>query len=52
MIKPAEYDYAALVLNTASTKMILKACTSACFMCHVVAEKYLKAGMYVAWEKI
>ena len=45
-IKQAEYDYAALsVLNTASENDE-KACASACFMCHEVAEKSLKAGMY------
>jgi len=45
-IKQAEYDYVALsVLKTASENDE-KACASACFMSHEVAEKSLKAGMY------
>ena len=58
-IKQAEYDYAALkVLMTscqiddlgaatlASSQPDEKTCASTCFMCHEVAEKSLKAGMY------
>ena len=45
-IKQAEYDYAALrVLKTASVSHD-KVCAATCFMCHEVAEKSLKAGMY------
>ena len=45
-IRQAEYDYTALsVLNTAS-EGDERACASACFMSHEVAEKSLKAGMY------
>ena len=45
-IRQAEYDYAALcVLKTASTSHN-KVCAATCFMCHEVAEKSLKAGMY------
>ena len=43
-IEQAGYDYAALsVLVTASYE---KVSAAACFMCHEVAEKSLKAGMY------
>ena len=45
-IKQAEYDYTALsILNTAFEDDE-RACASACFMSHEVAEKSLKAGMY------
>ena len=59
-IKQAEYDYAALKVliascqidddlgaaTLASSQPDEKTCASTCFMCHEVAEKSLKAGMY------
>ena len=57
-IKQAEYDYTALKVLMASCQIDVgaatlassqtdeKTCASTCFMCHEVAEKSLKAGMY------
>ena len=45
-IKQAEYDYTALSVLNAASENDEKACASACFMSHEVAEKSLKAGMY------
>ena len=45
-IKQAEYDYTALSVLNAASDDDEKACASACFMSHEVAEKSLKAGMY------
>ena len=46
-IKQAEYDYAVLSALNATFENDEKACASACFMSHEVAEKSLKAGMYL-----
>jgi len=45
-IKQAEYDYASLCTLMMSSQTDEKTCASTCFMCHEVAEKSLKAGMY------
>ena len=45
-IKQAEYDHSALSVLNAASENDEKACASACFMSHEVAEKSLKAGMY------
>ena len=45
-IKQAEYDYASLSTLMTSSQTDEKTCASTCFMCHEVAEKSLKAGMY------
>jgi len=45
-IKQAEYDYVSLRALMNSSQTDEKMCASTCFMCHEVAEKSLKAGMY------
>ena len=45
-IKQAEYDYTALSILDIASENNEKACASACFMSHEVAEKALKAGLY------
>ena len=45
-IGQAEYDYSALCVLTDASKTKSKVAAAACFMCHEVAEKSLKAGMY------
>ena len=46
-IKQAEYDYAALSGLENLSQTDEKMCAATCFMSHEVAEKALKAGMYV-----
>ena len=45
-IGQAEYDYAALCVLKDASETERKISAAACFMCHEVAEKSLKAGMY------
>ena len=46
-IKQAEYDYAALSGLKILSQTDEKTCAATCFMSHEVAEKALKAGMYM-----
>ena len=46
-IKQAEYDYATLSTLNISSQHDEKTCAATCFMSHEVAEKALKAGMYM-----
>ena len=46
-IKQAEYDYAALSGLEILSQTDEKTCAATCFMSHEVAEKALKAGMYM-----